>query len=53
MDKETILRDLDICVCRECGVLFHLQTAKNNQYDNNKIRQIYRCPVCKEEIPNG
>ena len=47
MTKETILRDLDIIICKHCGALSHLPSIK---YYWGYGRKCKLCPACKEEI---
>lgn len=37
-------------MCRYCGIVFHKDKTEELQYDANKRRQKYYCPLCKNDI---
>lgn len=45
------LKEFNVYVCN-CGLLLHLDNLNNDQFDYEKRKQHYCCPVCKREIKN-
>lgn len=43
------LQELGIEIC-SCGILMHLETAKSEQYDYDRMHQRVICPICKSTI---
>lgn len=43
--EETPLQKLGLIVCK-CGVVYHLETVKEYEYDWNKIKQKVNCKIC-------
>jgi hypothetical protein len=50
METIDILEKFGLSFCFNCGILFHYETLKKEQFRSNLITQEYYCPCCKYKL---